>query len=158
MECKEKLIQAVQKNEMILFLRGEGSYKIEASQYAPSVEHTDVGRVLSKGIYKLYIENPIIKQEFERVLIEMLEGTLFDVYIVLLYVMSQLFKEKNSISPFRLNFDEIIHKLKLQLKIRKKEFQKGLIYPDGLEKKEVWNEIERFNKICKEEYHISLLD
>lgn len=154
---ENKCIQAIQKNEFILYLRGDYPYNIETSQYAPGKEPTDVGKVLSKAIYKIYKNNPLIKEEFERTLVLILDGTLFDVYVVLLYVISQLFKEKNDLSPFIADFGEVIPKLKQQLNIRKEEFQKGLIYPDGFEKKNVWDEIERLNRVCIEQYETSLL-
>lgn len=142
---------------MISYLRGDYPYKIETSQYAPGAEPTDVSKVLSKAIYKIYIQNPFIKEEFEKALLSLLDGSLLDVYVVLLYVMSQLFKEKNGLSPFKTNFSEIIPKLKIQLNVRRVEFQNGVIYPDGFEKKKVWDEIERLDKVCKEEYLITLL-
>lgn len=158
MEYMNKLIQAMENEEMISFLRGDNFYKIETSQYAPGAEPTDVGKVLSKAIYKIYKKTPKVKEEFERALISMLDGTLFDIYVVTLYIMSQLFKENNNLSPFKLNFEVIIPKLKEKLKTNKEEFQSGIKYPDGFEKKDIWNEIERFDKVCKAEYHITLLD
>lgn len=158
MVYKEKLVQAIESGEIISFLRGDDLYKIEPSQYAQGAEPTDVGRVLSKAIYKLYEERPEFKEEFEKTLILMLDGTLFDVYVVILYIMSQLFREKNGLSPFIINLDDIVTKLRKKIIIRKEEFQRGLVYPNGFEKKEIWKEIERFNKVSKEEYEISLFE
>lgn len=85
---------------MIKFLCGEGEYMVETSQYAPEAELTDVGKVLSKGIYKLYRYNDNIEQKFEESLLKMLDMSDFDIYMVCLYLMSQMFKEKNGLSPF----------------------------------------------------------
>lgn len=154
---KEKLIKAATRNEWDLFLRGDGFYKIETSQYAPGIQPTDVGKVLSKAIYKAYEDNPLVKEQFEETLIIMLDGTVLDIYVVVLYIVSQLFKEKNELSPFKLDLEKILPKLSKQLEDKRAEIQKGVRYPDGFEKKEAWSEIERFNKICKEEYQVSLL-
>lgn len=157
MEYEEKLLQAIQQEEIIPFLRGDNGYKIEMSQFVPAVVPTDTGKILSRAIYKLYERRPIVKQEFETALITMLDGTLFDIYVAVLYVMGQLFKEKNNISPFKLDFNTIIPKLQQKLRQSKDGFQGEVESPDSFAWSGLWNEIERFDKICNEEYKISLL-
>lgn len=157
MEYTESFLEAIKKNELISFLRGDASYRIEVSQYTQGAEPTDVGKVLSRVIYKYYSENPIIKEEFENALMEMVKGTSFDVYVVTLYMMSQLFKEKNGLSPFIMDTKKIVLKLQVALKNNKEALMLGVKYPDGFEKKEVWNEIERFDKVCQQEYKVALL-
>lgn len=151
-----KLYTAIEKNELKLLLRGDEPYKIENSQYAPGGEITDVGKVLSKIIYKAYKIQPDIKEDIEEALLEMLHQTNFDVYIVVLYIVSQLFKEKNNISPFKLNMITILSNIKLEVENREAEFKQGIIYPSGFVNNNVWNDIERFNHVLKEEYNIKL--
>ena len=55
MDIENMLLRAISKQEIISFLRGEGEYMVENSQYAPGAGLTDVGKVLSKGIYKIYV-------------------------------------------------------------------------------------------------------
>ena len=62
MEVNKLLDEAIKHGEILAFLRGEKEYRIETSQYMPGVEPTDVGKVLSKAIYKEYKENPKIKE------------------------------------------------------------------------------------------------
>ncbi len=150
------LFAAIEKNEVKLLLRGDEPYRIENSQYAPDAEITDVGKVLSRIIYKAYKIQPEIKETVEVELLEMLHKTNFDVYIVILYVASQLFKEKNDISPFKLNMTTILPNIKLEVEKRMGEFKQGIIYPSGFVNNNAWNDIERFNRVFQEEYNIKL--
>lgn len=139
---------------MVNFLRGEGEYMVEASQYAPETGLTDVGKVLSKGIYKIYAYNDNIKQKFEENLLQMLDMSNFDIYMVCLYLMSQLFKEKNGLSPFVLSKDLILEKLSHRINEREVYIQKGIEYPDGYVNTNAMAEIQRFRMVSKEEYNI----
>lgn len=150
------LFSAIEKNELKLLLRGDEPYKIENSQYAPGAEITDVGKVLSKIVYKAYKIQPDVKEYIEVALLEMLHQTNFDVYIVILYVASQLFKEKNDISPFKLDITSILPNIKLEVENRMKEFKQGIIYPSGFVNNKVWNDIERFNRVFQEEYNLKM--
>ena len=81
MNIDDMLLNAIKNNDMIKFLCGEGEYMVETSQYAPEAELTDVGKVLSKGIYKLYRYNDNIEQKFEESLLKMLDMSDFDIYM-----------------------------------------------------------------------------
>ena len=157
MDIIEKMTEARMNGELKMFLCGEGKYQIESSQYTPGVEPTDVGKVLSRAIYKLYNNDPQIKEEYEKVLLSMIMGSAFDVYMVILYVMSQMFKEKNELSPFRLDMHIIFPKLQKVIVEKKEELKKGIVYPNGFFNKFAWMDIERFDRVCKEEYGLQLL-
>ena len=148
------LLNAITSNELIKFLRGEGKYMVEASQYTPEAGLTDVGKVLSKGIYKVYAYNENIKEKFERSLLQMLEMSDFDIYMVCHYLMSQLFKEKNGLSPFVMSKDLILEKLTLKINERELNFQKGIVYPNGYVNTNAITEIQRFRMISQEEYNV----
>lgn len=154
MSIEKKLLNAIEKKEIIKFLRGEGEYMVEASQYAPCAEVTDVGVVLSKGIYKVYANDNSIKQKFEESLLQMLDHSDFDVYLVCLYLISQLFKEKNGLSPFELSKNLIIEKLTTRLNERKKDIKSGIEYPNGYINTNAMEEIQSFRMVCKEEYSL----
>lgn len=147
---------AMQNKQLINLLRGDDEYMIETSQYAPGAELTDVGKVLSRGIYKVYEQQMKIKKEYENSLMQMLDKTNFDVYLVCLYIVSQLFKEKNDLSPFILDKTYILDKLSNEISIRKKDIVGGIVYPSGYVNTKAWDELERFKIVCKEEYQIKL--
>ena len=154
MDIENMLLNAITSNELIKFLRGEGKYMVEASQYTPEAGLTDVGKVLSKGIYKVYAYNENIKEKFERSLLQMLEMSDFAIYMVCHYLMSQLFKEKNGLSPFVMSKDLILEKLTLKIKERELNFQKGIVYPNGYVNTNAITEIQRFRMISQEEYNV----
>lgn len=157
MDYKILLDEAINNGEILAFLRGDKEYRIETSQYMPGVEPTDVGKVLSRAIYKRYKENPEIKKIFEETLIKMLDGNAMDIYLVVLYVTSQLFKEKNDIAPFKINKDFIISKLQNKIAQSKKILSEDIKLSDGFIKKGVWNSIERFDSVCNTEYGFKLI-
>ncbi|MDO5650178.1 MAG: NAD glycohydrolase toxin immunity factor [Gallicola sp.] len=156
MDIFEKTRTALQKNELIDLLRGVDRYKVETSEYSPCAELTDVGKVLSRGIYKIYKNQPEIEEKLESCLLTMLDKSDFDVYMVCLYIMSQLFKEKSDISPFELNKKDILDKLCHEISKRKETIKNGVIYPSGYKNLKAWEDLERFNNVCNEEYLLRL--
>ena len=154
MDIENMLLNAIISNEMIKFLRGEGEYMVEASQYTPEAGLTDVGKVLSKGIYKIYAYDDNIKEKFEKSLLQMLDISDFDIYMVCHCLMSQLSKEKNGISPFVMSKDSILEKLSLKINEREIYFKKGIVYPNGYVNTNAMTEIQRFRMVGKEEYNV----
>ena len=123
----------------------------------PGVEPTDISAILSKGIYVKYQEDDSIKNIFEQLLMELLDGTALDVYVVVLYIMSQLFKEGHRLSPFKIDFDNILIKTKGKLYLLKNELKDECEFPNGDVVSNLWVMIERFNKVCQSEYNVSFL-
>lgn len=156
MEYTDMIFEAIKKQELDRLLKGEGKYQLETSQYAPSAEPTDVGKMLSKVVYKAYKKDLSIKEKIEETLLVMLGQTDYDVYIVILYIMSELFKEKNEISPFKMDMSHILPRLRDEINNRADKIKEGIVYPDGFLKKSAWDEIQRFNHVCQEEYGIKL--
>lgn len=147
MDILQMTYEAIDNHEMINFLRGEKEYMVEMSQYAPVAELPDVGKILSRGIYKAYQDNAHIKNEFEQALYSMLEMSDYDVYIVCLYLASQFFKEKNKLAPFEIEKQLFLSKLKGEIEKRKTSLQNGIVYPNGFQNKKVWDEIKRLKCI-----------
>lgn len=96
MDIIQMIYNAQAKNEFIDFLCGSEDYMVEPSQYAPGADITDVGKVLSKGVYKIYSIDNNIKKEYEESLLKMTNISDFHIYMVCNYLLSQLFKEKMS--------------------------------------------------------------
>lgn len=157
MTVYEKLNLSIKNNEINKFLCGEYPYEVEKSQFSPSVEPTDIGAILSKGIYVKYQEDDSIKNIFEQSLMGLLDGTALDVYVVVLYIMSQLFKENHRTSPFEFDFDNILIKTKEKLYLLKNELKGECEFPNGDVVSDLWSNIERFNKVCQSKYNVSLL-
>lgn len=156
MDILQMTYKAIEKHEMVKLLRGEKEYMVETSQYAPVAELPDVGKILSRGIYKAYKANAHIRIEFEQALYLMLDLTDYDVYIVCVYLASQFFKEKNKLSPFEIEKQNILNRLKEEIEKRKTSLQNGVVYPNGYHNKKVWDELMRFKNVFKEEYNLIL--
>lgn len=156
MDYKQNLQEALDKNELRKFLEGAYPYNIENSQYIPGTEPTNISAILSKAIYKLYAENPHIKSIFENTLMEMLDGNAFDIYTVILYIMSELFKEKNDIAPFQLNIRKLLLKLQNILPNVREELRNGVSNGEDYSNINAWNDIQRYNRLCKDEYGFQL--
>lgn len=154
MNIEQMILKAIDNNEMIKFLRGEGEYLIETSQYTQEAELTDVGKILSKGIYIIYRYDKGIKLRFEEDLLKMIDMSDFDIYMVCIYLMSQLFKEKNGLSPFKLSKNIILRNLKLKISEREIYIKEGIKYPTGYVNDHAMEEIQRFRIVAKEEYNI----
>lgn len=154
MDIEKNLLAAIEKNEIVQFLRGDGEYMIESYECSPAAELTDVGRVLSKGVYKVYTYNKEIRKMFEESLLIMLDNSDFDIYMGCLYILDQLFNEKYGYSPFILSKDLIVTKLTHSIDKRQNTIKGGIKYPNGYMNTFAMAEIERFRKVCKEEYNI----
>ena len=104
---------------------------------------TDVSKILSRGIYLKYKQDPAIKDEFENTLIAMTDDTDYDVYVVCLYFMSQLFKEKNGLSPFEINRTMMREKIASQIIKREQTLRTGIYLPNGVLYVDAWNDLIR---------------
>ncbi|SDB35432.1 hypothetical protein SAMN02910298_01747 [Pseudobutyrivibrio sp. YE44] len=156
MDVLAVLKEAISKGEIIPFLRGEGEYMCEHNEMVQAPEQTDVSKVLSRGIYKLYKEDNSIKVLFENGLLEMLDGDDFDVYMVGAYLTSILFKEQNGLAPFSLDKDKIIDRFSEEVLSRKDRIKAGVKHASGFVNASAWEDIERFNYVCKTNYNVQL--
>lgn len=157
MDYKKQFFNAIDEGKIIPFLRGEAPYGIEPSQYVPCEEPTDVGRVLSDVVYECYKDKLSIKDIFENALLAMLDGTASDVYLVTLYVYNIIFDEKHNLSPFTLNLEKIVARLRNALKEKKSELSNDIKFSDELIKKGAWDDIERWNKILQMKYNLPII-
>jgi len=154
-EYSEMLSKTTDHKEMIALLKGYDRNMFPSSQYAAWAP-VDTGTVLSKVVYPAYNMNSHVKEEMEQVLYEMLSQTDYDVYIVTLYVMSELFREKYNLAPFKMDTAKILSGLKLEMSRRENSIQQGIRYPNGFKKISAWDELNRLKNVCKKEYDIAL--
>lgn len=158
MYIREMLLEALEKNEIKKFLCGEGEYKIELSQYVPGALPTDTGRILTDAIYAEYKNNSNIKKKFEDSLIDMLNGSVVEAYMAVVYFIDILFDEKHNIATFKIDKENILPFLREIIKKRKVEFMSEITFTDGIVKKEAWKDIVRWNKVCQMKYGIILIE
>lgn len=158
MRIREMMLKAIEKKEFIKFLCGENEYKIELSQYVSGMLPTDTGKILADAIYMEYESDVNIKERFENAIIDMINGSVGEAYMAVVYFMDVLFDEKHGIATFITNKERILPCLNKILGERKTDFMKEITFADGIVKKEAWKDIIRWNKVCQMKYGITILD
>lgn len=156
MDYIELLHDAIKKDEIYSFLRGENRYKIEISQYVPGVLPTNVEKALSI-IYECYQEEPNVKDLFIGALGKMINGTAFDVYLSIIYFMDILFDEHHNLSTFNIDIDKMVMNIQRSIENNRSKLKRQFEFPDGTIKKDAWNDIVRWNKVCRIKYDIIFL-
>jgi hypothetical protein len=159
MDIKMKTMNAINNNELVNLLEGIGSYRIELHQWVSAHVPTDVGSVLTKGIYIVYKENPEVRIDklLEETLLIMMNGEMVDIYCALSTIYCQLIEESFDSSPFKIDRDKILSKLRSSLKNNevnlKNYFEwEGMGRPQGM-----WTEVLRINSLCEKHWNISIL-
>lgn len=159
-ECKEKLILAIEKNELINFLEGKYPYTVEMHQWVSAEVPTDISRIVSEGIYVLYKERPNlhIDNMFETAILNMMGGEVFDIYMALIIIFDQLLSESYKTSPFEINKGVIISKLKEILNINKSKLLNYFEWQGKGKEQGMWDEVIRIDSICKKKFKISIIE
>ena len=159
MDIKEKLLIAIQNNEVIDFLEGEGQYKIEFHQWVSSNLPTDITQIMTQGIYKLYNERPDlnIDKVLESKLLEMMNLNEFDIYISLQIIYFQLIREQRGDSPFRLDMEKILKKNREVLINNKENMIKYKKWAGEGKENGLWDDVVRIDTLCKRKWNISIL-
>ena len=159
MNIKNLLLEAVSKNEMIEFLEGKNGYRVNVSQFVPLNVPTDWTQIIPIGIYSAFLEKPKLKLDemYEDAIIRMLEGDVFDIYVALSITHFQLLEEQSQTSPFRMNKDKILKKLREVIKVNEEYLRNyfewsGAVYKDGM-----WGEVNRIDYLWREYLGISIL-
>ncbi|TYQ16961.1 UNVERIFIED_CONTAM: hypothetical protein Cloal_3551 [Acetivibrio alkalicellulosi] len=156
---KDLLEQAIAKNELNKFLRGDGDYKVSVPHMVPVNIPTDWTNIIPNGIYKLFIENPNIGMDkiFENTLISMIDDDNLNLYVVINVLFEQISKEAENRSPFIIDRCKILPLLKSKLNQNRDDLKTdfrwmGIGEPEGL-----WSEIKRINTIMKKELRVSVI-
>ena len=148
----ELIDQAISKNEMIDFLKGNDNYFIPSRDGRST---TDVGAALYSGIHKYYVQNPCssIKQLFVNAIEQMLSGTELEIMIAFEYLYLQLLAEIKNNSPFELDkacyekLGRAVTSNADKLKQYKDNADYGSLNPNG-----AYEYIENIAKYFKDEY------
>ena len=148
--------KALEKGELYEYMRGDDGYRIPLPSFVPSVAIHEVRVVLECGIYEIYQSDPVIKELYENTLSRMLEETDYDVYMVILYILSQLYHERHNTAPFQIDIMKLVKRLQQIIPERKENIKEGVYFPDGMIHQYVWGEIERLNVVCQKDDSIKL--
>lgn len=159
MDIKQQLLRAIENNEIIDFLEGKGNYKVEFHQWVSSNAPTDITQIMSKGMYRLYIEKPDmnINKLLENTLLEMLTLNEFDVYIALQIIYFQLIREKREDSPFKLDMEKLLKETRESLLKNKEKLKQYKIFCGEESENGLWDDVVRIDTLCKRKWNISII-
>lgn len=153
------MLEAIKKGEVIEFLEGKGQYKVGMDQWANASAPTDWTRIIPKGIYVVYNENPGLKvnELYEEALLQMMDRDTFDIYVALAVIHFQLIREQRGASPFAIDRGKILPKLKNILLVNEQKLRKyfeweGKAYQEGM-----WGEVIRVDALCRNKWNFSIL-
>lgn len=156
---KENLLNALEKNEFIAFLKGDFPYAVQFHQFTPANLPTDFEQVLSNGIYILYEEYPDIniKGKLEEALIEMRGQKDIDIYLAVNIFFEHILNETYGASPFEICKERLIPVIKEKLKIHKETLKKCFEW-EGMGKEQgMWEDIQRINNIIMKKKGFSIV-
>lgn len=94
MNYKELISKAIEKNEVVKLLRGEGEYEVVVPEFTSDVFPTDVNSVLVNCFYKHSDNIRDIEKIFNNALNDLIKGNASDVYIAVLYFDACIFQEE----------------------------------------------------------------
>lgn len=112
--------------------------------------------VLREVVYERYKNNPAIKDQFERFLLSMLDGTDLEVLMVILYLCEQKTNERFGKSPFVIAAEEIIKKLDAEVYSRQRSFREGVVYLTGYKDVYVMSYISTYRLVFRRDFGIDL--
>ncbi|NLD50858.1 MAG: hypothetical protein GX660_27260 [Clostridiaceae bacterium] len=156
---KELVLKAIRNNELVECLEGKGDYKIELDKWVNASAPTDWLRVIEKGIYRIYHDNPEmqIEKRFEDTLLKMMDGEPFDIYVAAAVFYSQLIIEYEGDSPFSIDRNRLLQKIRKVLSDNEQKLR-GSFESVGKNCREgLWSEIIRIDTNCKNNWNLSIL-
>lgn len=126
------------------------------SAAAGPVDVTAYNFVLREVVYERYKNNPAIKDQFERCLLSMLDGTDLEVFMVILYLFEQKMNERSGKSPFVIESEEIIKKLDAEVYSRQGSFREGVVLLTGYKDVYMMSHIATYRMIFRRDIGIDL--
>ena len=140
-------------------MQGRDGYRVETEPWTPADLPMDWTKIISRGIYAVYKENPELGLDkmFEYAILETMDGEPFDIYVALSVVYFQLRKEHIGESPFVIDRDKVLKKLRQTLINNKEKLMNYFEWTCGNYEKGMWGKVVRIDEICKEEFNISIL-
>lgn len=143
--------------ELPKYLCGYGSYYISYSEFYPVYQPTDMHVIIEQGLYKAFLIEPRIREEFENALVLLATGTAFEVYTASYYLWMQCINEKKNESPFQVDKQKIGAVLRNGIMKHRNEIQKYIIDYHGDKNSDAWDDIERWNAVFSRHFSFSII-
>lgn len=147
------IMDALAKNELDKFLRGDKPYSIKPNQWVAANVPTDWTVIIPQGIYEVYKHNSSIniKKIFEDTLIKMIFDDLGNLYVALNIIYNQLLWEHDNRAVFKIDRKKIMPLLTKKLYEKKTELENDFRWLGSGEPKGLWSEVLRIDSILKDE-------
>lgn len=157
MEYKELISNAIEKDEVVKLLRGEGEYEVVVSEFTSDIFPTDVNSVLINCFYKQNGNIRDIEKIFNNALNDLIKGNASDVYIAVLYFDSCIFQEEKGKATFLIDKEDVSKKLQEKIHKEENKLRESVEFENGMKKNNPWNTIMRFNKYYQKKYGICII-
>lgn len=157
MEYKELINKAIEKDEVVKLLRGEGEYEVVVSEFTSDVFPTDVNSVLVNCFYKQSNNIRGIEKIFNNALNDLIKGNASDVYIAVLYFDACIFQEEKGKASFLVDKESISKKLREKIYKEEDKLRDSVEFDNGMKKSNPWNNIMNFNKYYEKKYGICII-
>lgn len=157
MEYKELINKAIEKEEVVKLLRGEGEYEVIVSEFTSDVFPTDVNSLLVNCFYKQSNNIRGIEKIFNDALCDLINGNASDVYIAVLYFDACIFQEEKGKASFLVDKESISKKLREKIYKEEDKLRDSVEFDNGMKKSNPWNNIMNFNKYYEKKYGICII-
>ncbi len=157
MEYKELISNAIEKDEVVKLLRGEGEYEVVVSEFTSDIFPTDVNSVLINCFYKQNANIRDIEKIFNNALNDLIKGNASDVYIAVLYFDSCIFQEEKGKATFLIDKEDVSKKLQEKIHKEENKLRESVEFENGMKKSNPWNNIMNFNKYYEKKYGICII-
>ena len=134
MEYKELISNAIEKDEVVKLLRGEGEYEVVVSEFTSDIFPTDVNSVLINCFYKQNCNIRDIEKIFNNALNDLIKGNASDVYIAVLYFDSCIFQEEKGKATFLIDKEDVSKKLQEKIHKEENKLRESVEFENGMKK------------------------
>lgn len=159
MNTIEKIKDSIADGKFIEFLEGKNHMEIgRASHFSNLLYPTDWAEIIENGIYFIYQTDKEMKCIFEKAILDMADMGIFDLYCSVELFYFQLRQEKKEISPFNINREKILKKIKPALMENKYGLMNYFDWQGRGERNGAWDYIKKINKGCVTYFGLTLID
>lgn len=157
MDYKELINKAIENDEVVKLLRGEGEYEVVVSEFTSDVFPTDINSVLVNCFYKQIDNIRGIEEVFKNAFNNLINGNASDVYIAVLYFDACIFQEERGRASFLIDKEAVSKKIQEKVCKEENKLRDSIEFNNGMKKNNPWNNIMNFNKYYKKRYGISII-
>lgn len=157
MDYIELINKAIEKDEVVKLLRGEGEYEVVVSEFTSDVFPTDINAVLVNCFYKQSDNIRDIERIFNNAFNELIKGNVCDVYIAVLYFDACIFQEEKGKASFQIDKESLSKKLQENIRKQENKLQDSVEFDNGMKKSNPWNNIMNFNRYYEKKYGICII-